>query len=94
MAASRRGSSWPAQRHHEGGGVAQVGADIDRGDGDRGAAQLGIAHVTALQKLGEQMAQLLADPELALARPLLVALGRATTGHFFRPCVGGESGGP
>ena len=70
-----------AQRHHEGGGVAQVGADIDRSDGDRGAAQLGIAHLAALQKLGEQMAQFLADPELALARPLLVALGRATTGH-------------
>ena len=82
-----------AQRHHEGDGVAQVGADIDRGDGDRGLAQLGIAHVAALQELGQQMAQLLADPELALARPLLVALGRATTGHFYDPRWR-ESGGP
>ena len=62
-----RGSSWPPERHHEGGGVAQVGADIDLGDGDRGVAQVGIAHVAALEQLGQQMAQLLADAQLALA---------------------------
>ena len=35
-------------------------------------AQLGIAHVAALEELGEQMAQLLADAQLALAGPRCV----------------------
>ena len=49
-----------AQRHDEGRGVVQVGADIDGGDGDRGAAQIGSRMLAALDQLGDDVAQLLA----------------------------------
>ena len=73
-AASSRVAVLAAQRHDEGRGVAQVGADIDRRHGDRGIAQLGIAHVAALEELGQQMADLLADAQLALAVAAMLCL--------------------
>ena len=64
-----------AERHHEGRGVAQVGTDVDGGHGDRGATQIGVPHIAAFEQLGEDMTQLLADPELALAGGAIFLIG-------------------
>ena len=58
----------PAERQHEGGGVAQVGRDPHLGDGDRDMREVGIVHVAAGEDLGERAADHLADAQLALAR--------------------------
>jgi hypothetical protein len=70
-----------AQRHDESDGVAQIGADVDRRHRDPGVAQLRIAHVAALQQVGQQMADLLADAQLALAVAAIVFVDGATPGH-------------
>jgi spermidine synthase len=74
-----------AQRHDEGDGIAQVGADVDRGHGDRGAAQLGVAHLAALDQGGQDVTHLFADAQLALAVAAAFTVGRrgggVTTGH-------------
>src|SRR5712671_101857 len=55
-----------AERHHESGRVAQIGAEAYLGDGDVGLAQCRVAQFARTQQVGQQMAQLLAHPQLPL----------------------------
>ena len=57
-----------AERHDEGRGRAQIGADAHLGHGHLDAGQFGIAQLAAGQDLDQRMAQRFADPQLALAR--------------------------
>ena len=56
------------ERHHKGGSVPQIGADPHLGHRDVGVAQRRIAQFARPQQLRQRMAQLLADPQLPLAR--------------------------
>ena len=94
MAASRRGSSWPPSGITKAVALRRSGLTSTAVTVIEALAQLGIAHLAALQKLGQQMAQLLADPELALAGRPSCRARKGDAGTFSRPFVGGESGGP
>ena len=81
-----------AERHDEGRRVAQVGTDIDRGHRDRGLTQVRVAHVAALQQLGKQVPDFLADAQLALAVASIVLVRRATPGHGATPSLESNGG--
>ena len=55
-----------AEAGHEGGGVAEVGADADFGDGDVLAGEVGVAEFAAEEDAAEDVADFFADAELAL----------------------------
>ena len=57
-----------AQRHDKRGGVAQIGTDLYLGHRDIGVVERRIAQLARPQQLGEGVAQLLADAQLALGR--------------------------
>src|SRR3954447_3070949 len=66
------------ERHDEGGGVLEVGADPHLGHGDVGALQDRVAEIVPAEDRGEGVAQLLADAQLPLAAAgpgMVVALG-------------------
>jgi hypothetical protein len=57
-----------AQRQHERGGVAQVGADAHFRHGDDLAREVGVGQVMLAQDLGQRMAHLLSHAQLPLPR--------------------------
>ena len=61
-----------AQRHHEGGGVAQVGRDLHLRHGDRRAHQPRLMRLAAQQRVGQGAADLFADLQLPLRRPFFL----------------------
>src|SRR5712692_12023184 len=58
----------PAQRHDVGDGVLEVRADLHLRHRHRNVLQRRIAQVAALKNVRQRMAQLLAYPQLSLAR--------------------------
>ena len=57
-----------AQGHHETGGMAQVPAHANLGNGDRASGERVVARLAAGEHLGEHMTKFLAHPQPALSR--------------------------